>query len=78
MVNVCPRCTHTRATYWCGSCHVTTQPFAGRPAGQDDELHICDLCGDPAEAGDDWCVSCAVDVELEIDEMLDEPRPESD
>lgn len=38
---------------------------------------ICALCGDPADS-ERLCVSCAVDVEMEIDEMLDAPRPESD
>lgn len=37
----------------------------------------CALCGDPAD-NERLCASCAIDVEMEIDAMLDEARPESD
>lgn len=43
-----------------------------------DVLHTCTLCGDPTDAGDEWCASCAVDVEIEIDEICDGPKPEND
>lgn len=40
-----------------------------------DPIHICGLCGDPAEPDEDMCPSCAIDVELELDELLDPPKP---
>lgn len=41
-------------------------------------LHLCALCGDPTDTGDDWCASCSIDIEMEIDEMLDGQKPETD
>lgn len=74
MFRVCVRCSHVRRSGWCGSCHHATEPFVRR-GGDAVDLHACSLCGDPAEAGEDWCTSCRIDVELEIDEVLDAPTP---
>ena len=41
-------------------------------------MATCQLCGDPADPDEQWCASCSIDIELEIDEMLDDPRPDND
>jgi hypothetical protein len=41
-------------------------------------MPTCSLCGDCVDLGEQWCPSCTVDIEMEIDEMLDGPTPQSD
>lgn len=38
-------------------------------------MAVCQLCGDIAERGEDWCHSCALDVETELDELCDGQQP---